>query len=151
MRTLYYNIIIRRENFGNVIQAYDYEYSMSEGFAIINCNEGKINKIEGVLTMDYLVGELEGDKLNISYFTPKIYEGGLIKERSLIKDIAIKIPLDKLNEILRGKILIPDPYGNISSTFQITFETEVINENLKRSYDMRLQKFKSFINFEGAS
>lgn len=81
-KTLYYKTVVR-----------EYDLMKSDGFIIAEVKEGKLIRLEGVFSEDYLITDFIGDRKFLSYFS-KVDAVGEYERRWIIEMIEIELPLN---------------------------------------------------------
>lgn len=84
MKTLYYAVKIR-----------DIGFMANEGFIIVKLEKNRIKSIEGILTEDFIIADINNNSILLNYYTREDYIGEYLKEFSIDLDYNdIEIPLN---------------------------------------------------------
>lgn len=84
MKTLYYVVKIR-----------DIGFMSNEGFIIVKLEKNRIKSIEGILTEDFIIADINNNSILLNYYTREDYIGEYLKEFSIDLDYNdIEIPLN---------------------------------------------------------
>lgn len=84
MKTLYYVVKIR-----------DIGFMSNEGFIIVKLEKNRIKSIEGILTEDFIIADINNNSILLNYYTREDYIGEYLKEFSIELDYNdIEIPLN---------------------------------------------------------
>ena len=95
MRTLYYKIEVVRSNEDKLAEDLGYEYSRSEGILKVECDKKGIKNIEGVLNLDIIVSEVQGDSIVLKYYIPnKNFDSLRLDAQITFEPEEIEIPIN---------------------------------------------------------
>lgn len=84
MKTLYYAVKIR-----------DIGFMSNEGFIIVKLEKNKIKSIEGILTEDFIIADINNNSILLNYYAREDDIGEYLKEFSIDLDYNdIEIPLN---------------------------------------------------------
>ena len=84
MKTLYYVVKIR-----------DIGFMSNEGFIIVKLEKNRIKSIEGILTEDFIIADINNNSILLNYYTREDDIGEYLKEFSIDLDYNdIEIPLN---------------------------------------------------------
>lgn len=84
MKTLYYAVKIR-----------DIGFMANEGFIIVKLEKNKIKSIEGILTEDFIIADINNNSILLNYYAREDDIGEYLKEFSIDLDYNdIEIPLN---------------------------------------------------------
>ena len=75
MKTLYYVVKIR-----------DIGFMSNEGFIIVKLEKNRIKSIEGILTEDFIIADINNNSILLNYYTREDYIGEYLKEFSIDLD-----------------------------------------------------------------
>ena len=126
MRKFFYNvkIVVKDNDYNDETKIFK-----NEGFLIVSIDNGKVEKIEGLLTRDYIIATLEENELVMKYYELDV-DSGYLQEI--------------FNIILEGDEEIPLNLRLASDSMFIDFYTTatIRNPDVKKYYEFLLEEFK---------
>ena len=78
-----------------VVKIRDIGFMSNEGFIIVKLEKNRIKSIEGILTEDFIIADINNNSILLNYYTREDYIGEYLKEFSIDLDYNdIEIPLN---------------------------------------------------------
>lgn len=118
-KTLYYDIIVRK-----------YYEMYNEGFLIVKIDDERLLSIEGIITCDYIQGEMKEDNIFMVYYALD-YESQI-----LIEDFSAIIPKENIEIPINLRMKIG---GDV---IEIITKRKITNNAIKKKYEETLKEFK---------
>ncbi len=126
MRKLFYDvkIVVKDNDYSDETRIFK-----NEGFLIVSINNGKVEKIEGLLTRDYIIATLEENELVMKYYELDVDSGCLQEIFNIILEEDEEIPL---NLRLASDSMFIDFYTTAT----------IKDSDVKKYYKFLLEEFK---------
>lgn len=126
MRKFFYNvkIVVKDNDYNDETKIFK-----NEGFLIVSIDNGKVEKIEGLLTRDYIIATLEENELVMKYYELDVDSGYLQEIFNIILEEDEEIPL---NLRLASDSMFIDFYTTAT----------IKDSDVKKYYEFLLEEFK---------